>query len=76
MSIEQIDSSTKTRVNTGNYGLSTGAPTLRYCQRWAPLVTKNVQADAAVRVDVGMIDSGGEVDFGRLERVVGRKVNI
>lgn len=36
----------------------------------APLVTQNVQADAAIRVDVGVVDTGGEVDLGRLEGVV------
>lgn len=49
--------------------------TFRHCQRGAPLVSENVEADAAVGVDVGVIDSGGEVDLGRLEGVVGREVN-
>ena len=40
----------------------------------APLITQNVQADAPIRVDVGVIDTGGEVDLGRLEGVVGGKV--
>jgi hypothetical protein len=44
-------------------------------QGGAPLVTQNVQADAAVGVDVGVVYAGGEVDFGRLERVVGGEVN-
>ena len=44
-------------------------------QRWAPLVSQNVQADAAVGVDVGVVDARGEVDLGRLERVVGREVD-
>lgn len=41
----------------------------------APLVPQNVQTDAAVRVDVGVIDAGGEVNLGRLEWVVGREVD-
>jgi len=41
----------------------------------APLVPQDVQTDTAVRVDVGVIDAGGEVNLGRLERVVGREVN-
>jgi hypothetical protein len=39
------------------------------------LVSKNVEANAAVGVDVGVIDAGGEVDLRGLERVVGREVN-
>lgn len=49
--------------------------TFRYRQSGAPLVSKNVQTDAAVRVDVGMIDSSGEIDFRGLERVVGWEVD-
>jgi hypothetical protein len=44
-------------------------------QGGAPLVTQNVQADAAVGVDVGVVYAGGEVDLGRLELVVGGEVN-
>lgn len=44
-------------------------------QRRAPLVPQDVQTDAAVAVDVGMIDAGGEVDLWWLERVVGREVD-
>lgn len=39
-------------------------------QSWAPLVSQDVQADAAVRVDVRVVDAGSEVDLRRLERVV------
>lgn len=39
------------------------------------MVPQDVQTDTAVRVDVGVIDAGGEVNLGRLERVVGREVN-
>ena len=41
----------------------------------APLVSQNVQTDAAVRVDVGVVDASGEVDLGGLEGVVGREVD-
>lgn len=34
------------------------------------MVSKNVQTDTAVRVDVGMIDSSGEVDLWWLEGIV------
>lgn len=44
--------------------------TFRYGQGWAPLVPQNVQTDAAVRVDVWVVDAGGEVDLRGLEGVV------
>ena len=45
---------------------------LRDCQRRAPLVLQNVQADVAVGVDVGMVDAavGCEGDFGWFEGVI------
>lgn len=49
--------------------------TLANGERWAPLVSQNVQADASVRVDVGVVDAGSEVDLRGLERVVGREVD-
>ena len=49
--------------------------TFRYCQSWAPLVSQDIQADAAVRVDVGVVDAGGEVDLRRLEGIVCREVD-
>jgi hypothetical protein len=39
------------------------------------LVSQNVQADAAVGVDVGVIDAGGEVDLRGLKWVVGREMD-
>lgn len=44
--------------------------TLRDGQCRAPLVPEDIQADAAVRVDVRVVDLGLERDLGRLERVV------
>jgi hypothetical protein len=44
-------------------------------QSGAPLVAQDVEADAAVAVDVGVVDAGGEVDLGRLEGVVGGEVD-
>ena len=41
-----------------------------------PLVLEDVEADAAVRVDVAVVDAGGEVDLGRLEGVVGGEVDV
>jgi hypothetical protein len=52
-----------------------GQKNFRDGQSRAPLVSQNVQADATVRVDVGVVDAGSEVDLRRLERVVGREVN-
>jgi len=39
------------------------------------LIPKDVQTDAAVRVDIGVVDSGGEVDLRGLERVVGGEMD-
>jgi hypothetical protein len=39
------------------------------------LVSKNVQADATVGVDVRVVNAGGEVDLWGLEGIVGREVD-
>lgn len=39
------------------------------------MVSQDIETDAAVGVDVGVVDAGGEVDLGRLERIVGREVD-
>lgn len=39
------------------------------------MVSQNVEADAAVGVDVGVVDAGCEVNFRRLEGVIGREVD-
>jgi hypothetical protein len=44
--------------------------TFRYGQRRAPLIPQDIKTDAAVRVDVGVVDAGCEVDLWRLEGVV------
>lgn len=49
--------------------------TFRDCQSRAPLVPQDVETDTAVGVDVGVVDAGGEVDLGGLERVVGREMD-
>lgn len=46
-----------------------------YGQGWGPLVTQNVQANAAIAIDVGVVDASGEVDLGRLKGVVCREVD-
>lgn len=40
------------------------------------MVTENVEADAAIGVDVRVVDGRGEVDLGWLERIVGREVYV
>lgn len=49
--------------------------TFRNGQRGRPLIPQNVQANRAIRIDVGMVNLGGEADFGRFEGVVGREGN-
>lgn len=39
------------------------------------MIPQDIQTNAAVGVDVGVIDAGGEVDLRGLEGVVGREVN-
>lgn len=50
--------------------------TFRDGESRAPLVTQNVEADAAVGVDVGVVDPGVELDLWRLERVIRRELNL
>lgn len=49
--------------------------TFRDRQRRTPLIPQDVKADAAVGVDVRVVDAGGEVDLGRLERIIRREVD-
>lgn len=39
------------------------------------MVSQNVEADAAVAVDIRVVDAGGKVDLRGLEGVVGREVD-
>jgi len=39
------------------------------------LISQDVETDASVGVDVGMVDAGGKVDLGGFERIIGRKVD-
>jgi hypothetical protein len=39
------------------------------------LIPQDVQTDAAVGVDVGVVDASSEVDLGRLEGIVGGEVD-
>lgn len=50
--------------------------TLRDCQSRAPLVPQDIQTDAAVGVDVGMVDASCERNLGRLEWVVRGEVDV
>ena len=49
---------------------------LGHCESRRPLGPENVEADGPVTVDVGVVDTRRECKFGRLERVVCRKVDI
>lgn len=49
--------------------------TFRYRQCRRPLISQNVQTNAAIGVDVWVVDLGGEADFGRLEGVIGGESN-
>ena len=75
--MEQIDRRTNGfNLSASSLDLANRAgSTFRDGESWAPLITQNVQADAAVGVDVGVVDACGEVDLGRLEGVVGREVD-
>lgn len=39
------------------------------------MVSQDIEADASVGVDVGVVDTGGEVDLRWLKWVVGREVD-
>lgn len=77
--MEQMDSRTLKKLVWSHKHTLSGEATARLTfgngQGRAPLVSQDVQADAAVRVDVGVVDACGEVDLGRLEGIVGREVN-
>ena len=62
-------------VSASQHVQQSARQTFRDGQCWRPLVSQNVQADGAVGVDIRVVDAGGEVDLGRLERVVCGKVD-
>ena len=45
-------------------------------QCWTPLVLENIETNAAVRVDVTVVDACGKVNFGRLQSHCGRAQQI
>jgi hypothetical protein len=47
--------------------------TFRHCQRRRPLLLQNVQADAPVGINVGVVNLRLESNFRRLERVIDRE---
>lgn len=49
--------------------------TFRDGESRAPLVSQDVQADAAIGVDIGVVDASGEVNLWWLERVVRREMD-
>ena len=40
------------------------------------MVLQDVEADAAILVNVAVVEFGGEIYFGRLEGIVGWEVNV
>ncbi len=50
--------------------------TFLYSECWWPLVLEDVETDAAVAVDVGVVDPSDERDFGGFEGVVRREVDV
>jgi len=61
------------RVGVGEHGAD-GQKNFGYRQSRTPLVSQNVQTDAAIGVDIGMVDSSGEVNLWWLEGIVCREV--
>ena len=47
-----------------------------HSQSRTPLVLQDVQTDGSIGIDVGMVDSSGEGDLGRLEWIVGRELDV
>ena len=47
----------------------------RNSERWTPLRSENIQANAAIRVDIRVIDAGRECNLGRFEGVISGEVN-
>ena len=45
-------------------------------QGWGPLVLEDIKADGTMGVDVWMVNSGGERDLWRLERIVDWEVDV
>ena len=57
------------------HGYRKESRTFRYSQGRAPLIPQNVQTDASVGIDVGVIDACCEVDLWWLKGVVCWEVN-
>ena len=53
-----------------------GQQNFRNGESRTPLVLQDVQADATVRVDIGVVNTGREVTLWGLERVVGGEVDV
>ena len=62
-------------VGVGQQGAD-GEQNLGDGECWRPLVLEDVQADGSVGVDVWVVDPGGEVDLGWLERIVSWEMNV
>jgi hypothetical protein len=75
--MEQIERSTGSRLVYASIALyARGKHTLGDRESRTPLVSEDVKTDAAVGVDVGVVNPGGEVDLRGLEWVVGGEVDV
>ena len=75
--MEQIERSTGKQISICvNSSAGRGKHTLGDRESRAPLVSEDVKTDAAVGVDVGVVNPGGEVDLRGLEWVVGGEVDV
>ena len=70
VSIEQIESNTR-KKHYSRCSVEGEERTFRNGQCWRPLVSKDVEANGAVGIDVWVVDLGRKADFGRFEGVVG-----
>jgi len=48
----------------------------RNCQSWAPLILEDVQTNGSVGIHVAMVDFCRKVHLWRLERIVGREIDV
>lgn len=50
--------------------------TFRHCQCWTPLILKDIQTYATIRIDIWMVYSCDEGNLWWLERIICGEVNI
>ena len=62
-------------VRVGEEGANTEQH-LAYGEGRTPLILEDVETDASIRVNVAVINAGGEMDLGGFEGIVSGEVNI